>query len=96
MTPASCTLATARPALAGDLTKTITLPDGRTRQVTVLASESKARGYEGRGFNRSSLLESRAKTVRCRDEICKFAVNPLAQSQSSVCANVQRRQWCRG
>jgi hypothetical protein len=70
------------PALAGGLTKTITLPDGRTRQVSVLVPESKASSYEGRGFSRSSPLASRANAVRYRDGICKLAANPPPQAKA--------------
>lgn len=70
------------PALAGGMTKTITLPDGRTRQVTVLVPESKAKGYEVRGFSRSSPLTSRANAVRYRDGICKLVANPPPQAKA--------------
>lgn len=72
----------ASPALAGGLTKTITFPDGRTRQVTVLVPESKARSLEGRGYSRSGALADRASAARYRDGICKLAANPPPRAKA--------------
>lgn len=70
------------PASAGGLTRTITFPDGRTRQVTVLVPESKVRSLESRGYSRSGPLADRASAARYRDGICKLAANPPPRAKA--------------
>lgn len=72
----------ATPALAGGLAKTITLPDGRIQQITVLVPESKTRNLENRGFSRSSRLATRTDAVRYRDGICRLAVKPPPRAKA--------------
>lgn len=82
---AGCILAvwaSGSPTFAANLTKTITLPDGRTREISVLVPESKARSYESRGYHRSASPASRADAVRYRDEICKLAASPPPRSKA--------------
>ena len=78
------------PAQAGGLTKTITLPNGTTRQVTVLVPEAKARQLEGRGYRRAGPLTNRQEAARYRDGICRLAANPPPRAKApfaQMCAD---------